>query len=135
MNNILIINGTDRKRSQETASNLTREGFQVATCSDCGEVSFQTSALQADLIIIDKPLPIDSFEICSRLRQTVDVPIIILGQVTDATAWPEAVRSGADLYLEKPFCNSELVARLRAILRRVKWNLDQRPIVAEKEVE
>ena len=125
-NNILIVNDTNRNWSKETVSNLATEGFNVVTCGDCHEALLKVSELKSDLIIIDKPSPADSFETCSELRQVLDVPIIILGKATGATAWPKAVKSGADLYLAKPIRHSVLVARLRAMLRRVEWDLGEK---------
>ncbi|MFC1872041.1 helix-turn-helix domain-containing protein, partial [Chloroflexota bacterium] len=121
-NNILIISDTDPSRSEETASSLATKGFRVATCSTAEAL---LRASESDLIIIDRPSPGASFEDCSQLRRAFDIPIVILGKAAGATGWPGAVNSGADLYLAKPLRHRELVARLRAILRRIKWNLGE----------
>jgi len=102
---------------------LFKEGFKVASYSDHLEALSKLSQLRPDLIILGEGLPVDSFEICCQLRQAVDIPIIMLGKVPRETGWVKAVQSGADCYLAQPLYHSELVARVKAILRRCEWNL------------
>ena len=102
-NNILVISDEDTSQNRETASALAREGFRVTNFSDNPEALLKTDELEPDVIIIDRPSAADGFAVCSQLRQTIDVPIIIVDNATGATAWPEAVKSGADLYLASPF--------------------------------
>ncbi len=99
------------------------EGFEVATCPEPSVVELVEP--RPDLIIVGEGLALDSFEVCCQLRRVVDVPILVLGSIPRATGWIKAAKSGADCYLEKPVTSSELVARMKAILRRCKWNLEQ----------
>jgi DNA-binding response OmpR family regulator len=105
-------------------STVSGEGFEVATCPDPSVA--ELGELKPDLIIVGEGLALDSFEVCCRLRRLVDVPILMLGSIPRATGWIKAAKSGADCYLEKPVASSELVARMKAILRRCKWNLEQK---------
>ncbi len=123
---LLVIEESDPILNEATVLTvLVKEGFKVATYSDYLEALSGLDGLEPALIILGEGLPVDSFEVCSRLRQAVDIPIVILGEVPGDIGWPKAVESGADLYLVKPFRHSELVARVRAILRRNKWNQDE----------
>jgi two-component system, OmpR family, KDP operon response regulator KdpE len=76
-----------------------------------------------DLVILDVMLPdMDGFEVCRRLRENSSVPILMLTARTNDTDKVEGLDAGADDYLTKPFSTSELLARVRALLRRVRSN-------------
>ncbi len=107
---------------------LLYEGYQVEACAD-GETGLAAARDRPpDVVILDIMLPgISGLEVCRRLRAASDVPILIL---TAKDAVPDRVAgldAGADDYLVKPFAFDELLARLRAILRR-------RQPVAQQEV-
>lgn len=98
---------------------LLQEDFRVEVAYDGKEGLERAQQSPPDLIILDIMLPgIDGLEVCRRLREFSDVPIIML---TAKDAVPDRVRgleAGADDYLVKPFAFDELVARIRALLRR-----------------
>jgi len=98
---------------------LTREGMQVLTAADGRRALEIFNANHPDLLLLDLMLPgLDGFEVCRRVRQASDVPIIMLtakGQEDDRVRGFEC---GADDYVTKPFSPKELVARIRAVLRR-----------------
>ena len=98
---------------------LIYEGYTVATASDGAEALSKALEKEPDLIILDIMMPcIDGIEVSQRLRQASDVPILMLtakGTVADRVA---GLDSGADDYLVKPFAFDELLARIRALLRR-----------------
>lgn len=98
---------------------LTYEGFTVETTSNGAEALEKAERLNPDLVILDvMMLGMDGIEVAGRLRQTGDVPILMLtarGTVADKVA---GLDSGADDYLVKPFDLDELLARMRALLRR-----------------
>jgi DNA-binding response OmpR family regulator len=100
---------------------LDAEGYQVHAVVD-GEAAIN-SAFQSsyDLIILDLGLPkVSGFDVCRRLRKNgLKTPILILSQKSDETDEIVALDSGADHYVTKPFRRGELLARVRAILRRV----------------
>jgi len=119
----LVIEESDPSMNKAVISTSDQESFRVATYSDHLEALSRLDELKPDLIILGEGLVVDSFEACRQLRQVVDIPILMLGKVPRAIAWPTAVDSGADLYLVKPVSYVELVARMKAILRRRRWTL------------
>lgn len=98
---------------------LTYEGYTVDTASDGAEALARARDAEPGLVILDVMMPgIDGLEVSRRLRQAGKVPIIMLtakGTVTDRIA---GLDSGADDYLVKPFSFDELLARIRALVRR-----------------
>jgi len=99
--------------------NLRREGHAVDEAAD-GEEALATWARETtDLLILDLMLPkIDGLEVCRRVRQTSGVPILILTARADEIDRVVGLEVGADDYVTKPFSMRELVARVKAILRR-----------------
>jgi two-component system, OmpR family, response regulator MprA len=98
---------------------LRQEGHEVRTATD-GEQALPAAAeFVPDLVILDLGLPgLDGVEVCRRLRTDGDVPILILTARTETEDRVEGLDSGADDYLVKPFDRQELLARIRALLRR-----------------
>ena len=98
---------------------LAYEGYTVNTAGDGAEALAKAREREPDLVILDVMMPgIDGIEVSQRLRQGSDVPILMLsakGTVADKIA---GLDSGADDYLVKPFAFDELLARVRALLRR-----------------
>ncbi len=103
---------------------LERSGYQVATASD-GEVALKRAAeFKPDLIVMDVLMPrLDGRAALRRLREGGNwTPVILLTQIGSAAERAMALEEGADDYLNKPFEPYELVARIRAVLRRSKGN-------------
>lgn len=100
--------------------NLEKAGFEVLVAGD-GETALQCAASkEPDLVVLDIMLPgKDGFEVCRELRRTTSVPIIMLTARDDDIDKILGLELGADDYLTKPFNPRELVARIKAILRRV----------------
>jgi len=124
--NITVVEESNQALRDKIVSTLTTEGFEVATASSSQDILSKLSELKPQLIILGEGLPIDSFEACSQLRQEIDAPILILGAIPSDKAWTRIVEAGADCYLVKPFGDLELVARVRAILRRYEWSTSQK---------
>jgi DNA-binding response OmpR family regulator len=99
--------------------NLQLEGFEVVAVSDGQQALDQIEAQQFDLVILDIMMPkLDGFTVCERVREFSSVPIIIVtarGQDQDKI---RGLDLGADDYLTKPFSVEELLARVRAVMRR-----------------
>ena len=77
--------------------------------------------LQPDLIILDIMMPgMDGFEVCSRMREFSDVPVLMLTAKTQGSDVQRGFAVGADNYVKKPFCNEELLARIDYLLKRNK---------------
>ena len=98
---------------------LRLEGYEVRLATD-GEAALEAaSAFQPDLVVLDLGLPkLDGIEVARRLRARDDVPILVLTARDAVESRVEGLDSGADDYLVKPFERQELLARLRALLRR-----------------
>jgi DNA-binding response OmpR family regulator len=101
--------------------NLEAAAYRV-TCSSTGEECLETLALQdPDLLILDIMLPgKDGFEVCSRIREISEVPIIMLTALGTEQDKVKGLRLGADDYVTKPFSAQELLARVEAVLRRTR---------------
>lgn len=98
---------------------LDRAGFATAHASD-GQAALRMAAqLAPDLIVLDIGLPeMDGLEVCRRLRRTSDVPILFLSARDDELDRVLGLELGADDYVTKPFSPRELVARVKAVLKR-----------------
>jgi phosphate regulon transcriptional regulator PhoB len=121
MKNVLIVD--DEPDLVELVSyNLKKEGFQVATAPDGGVALEKARKKNFDLIILDLMLPgIQGIELCRILRndpKTERVPIIMLTAKGDEADRIRGLETGADDYMAKPFSPRELVARVKAVLRR-----------------
>ncbi|MEW6567626.1 MAG: response regulator transcription factor [Chloroflexota bacterium] len=98
---------------------LEREGFRVEAARDGVRALELIRTLQPSLVVLDIMLPeVDGFEVCRRVRQNSDVPILMLTARDEDVDKIVGLELGADDYLTKPFNPRELVARVRAILRR-----------------
>jgi len=101
--------------------NLEREGFQVTVAYDGREALRRARAEQPDLIVLDLMLPyVDGLEVCRTLRRESTVPILVLTAKDGELDRVLGLETGADDYVTKPFSPRELVARVRAILRRAR---------------
>jgi two-component system phosphate regulon response regulator PhoB len=104
--------------------NLEREGFRVAEAPDGDEALMMAKEETPDLILLDWMLPLTSgLEVCRRLRrapETRDTPIIMLTARGEETDKVRGLDSGADDYITKPFSPAELLARIKAVMRRTR---------------
>jgi len=100
---------------------LKAENYEVLTAMDGAEALQNIEMELPDLVILDIMMPkIDGFEVCRRLREWSQIPIIMLSARGDEGDKVKCLELGADDYITKPFGASELVARVRAVLRRTK---------------
>jgi two-component system phosphate regulon response regulator PhoB len=108
--------------SQLLAYNLAKEGFVVATSADGDEAMLSVDENRPDLVLMDWMLPNTSgIELCRQLRtrnDTRDIPVIMLTARGEEEDRVRGLDVGADDYVTKPFSMTELVARMRAVLRR-----------------
>lgn len=120
MTKILVIDDEPSVLSVVSAY-LTPEGYEVYTAADGNAGLKAAQAFKPDLIILDLMLPgMDGIELLSRLRRESDVYVIMLTARSDETDKIVGLSVGADDYVTKPFSPRELVARVKAGLRRLK---------------
>ena len=101
--------------------NLEQEGYQIITASDGVEALELVSQNMPDLIILDVVMPrLDGITTMQRIRQFSNIPIILLTALGEEQDRVKGLNIGADDYVVKPFSATELVARVRAVLRRSK---------------
>jgi DNA-binding response OmpR family regulator len=119
-NKILVVE--DEIPLQETLLyNLEKQGYEIEGASDGKTALEKARSFHPDLIILDVMLPVmDGFEVCRIIRQEMNTPIIMLTARTDEIDRVVGLEVGADDYLSKPFSMRELLARVKALLRRVR---------------
>ena len=99
---------------------LEHNGFEVIKAYSAEEALRKAYRMHPDLILLDIMMPeMDGWEVCRRLRELSEVPILFLTALTDTKNLVHGLEMGADDYIRKPFDRDELVARVRAHLRRV----------------
>jgi len=104
---------------------LTSQGYQVQTATEGETALANFSEWRPELVITDLYMPhMDGIELCKRIRSLSNVPIIVLSVKGEERAKVEALDSGADDYVTKPFGTDELLARVRAALRRGTTDTD-----------
>jgi len=132
---ILVVE--DDPTLQETlAYNLERQGYSVSTSGDGREALGLAEQTKPDLVVLDVMLPnLDGFEVCRILRKKSNVPILMLTARDDEIDRVLGLEMGADDYLTKPFSMREFMARVKAQLRRVRFDKedsqDQLPIAGD----
>lgn len=113
--------------------NLSREEFETRIAVDGEDALLKTQEFHPDIIILDWMLPkVSGIEVCRRLRQNPDtrnLPVIMLTARSEESDRIRGLETGADDYLTKPFSTAELIARVKAVLRRI------RPALVEDVVE
>ena len=121
-NTRILLVDDERAITDNLAPFLERSGFSVMVAADGEEALQQVDAVNPDLIVLDVLMPkMDGREVLRRLRRMDNwTPIILLTQVGEASERAMALEEGADDYLNKPFDPHELVARMRAVLRRAR---------------
>ncbi len=118
--------------------NLEREGYRVLEAQDGEEALLIAAEEKPDLVLLDWMLPqLSGIEVCRRLRsrqETRNVPIIMLTARGEENDRIRGLDTGADDYLTKPFAMTELLARLRAVLRRIRPSLAE-DVVSVGDIE
>lgn len=111
----------DETLSEMLEYNLSRQGYEVLVAKNGRSGVDLTRQHQPDLIVLDVMLPgLDGFEVCRIVRQEFNVPILMLTARAEEVDRVVGLEMGADDYLTKPFSMRELLARVKALLRRVK---------------
>ena len=122
MGRILLIH-TDLLLRDELTFSLQHSGFQVVGVSDGKQALTEVYSRHLDLIIVaESSHRLNGDELCVRLRQICQAPIIILGQGSKEVSGIDFIEMGADAYLASPLNLRELLARIRSLLRRTQPN-------------
>jgi two-component system KDP operon response regulator KdpE len=117
MTRVLVVDD-DRALLRALTVGLTSNGYEVITADDGSSGITRTATDQPDVVLLDLGLPdIDGLDVCSRIRQWTDVPVIVLSAAGSEQRKVAALDGGADDYVTKPFSMAELEARIRTALR------------------
>ena len=118
MTRILVVED-EKSYSEPLAFLLGKEGYEVEVAADGNEAIAKFDKSGADLVLLDLMLPgISGTEVCKQIRVTSNVPIIMLTAKDDEVDKVVGLELGADDYVTKPYSSRELLARVRAVLRR-----------------
>ncbi|WP_298885748.1 MtrAB system response regulator MtrA [uncultured Serinicoccus sp.] len=115
---------------------LRKEGYEVASCADGGRAMPMFREFRPDLVLLDVMLPSkDGIEVCRELRAESGIPVVMLTARTDTKDVVLGLEAGADDYVVKPFKPQELLARIRARLRRTDTGDDTRLQVGDVQID
>jgi two-component system response regulator MprA len=122
----LLVVDDDPAVREALALVLDLDGFEVSTAVDGREAIRTLTHAEPDAVILDVLMPgLDGLEVCRRMRATGDrTPVLMLTARAEVSERVAGLEAGADDYLVKPFAREELIARLRALLRRTGWEGD-----------
>ncbi len=138
-NTTILVVDDEPRYIQLVEVNLLTEGYQIQSASDGQEAVEAVAREQPDLILLDVMMPVmDGFTACERIREFSSVPIIILTAKGEERDRVRGLDAGADDYIVKPFSAQELLARVRAVLRRAERQADEgfhQPIFKHHELE
>lgn len=136
MNELILVVEDEPKISKLAQDYLERGGFQVAIAAEGTTALVMVRHKRPDLVILDLNLPgMDGLDVCRALRRDSDVPIIMLTARVDEMDRLIGLELGADDYITKPFSPRELVARVRAVLRRVRGGVQTPDIIRAGDLE
>ena len=131
MNNKILVVEDEMKIARFVTLELEHEGYEVQVAHDGRAGLALCESWQPDLLILDLMLPeLSGIEVCRRLRQTSDIPIIMLTAKDDVSDKVMGLDMGADDYMTKPFAIEELLARIRVTLK--KHRIDRTATTGEK---
>ena len=136
MNELILVVDDEPKIVRLAEDYLKQAGFRVVTAAD-GKAALETARRAGpDLVVLDLGLPdMDGVDVCRELRRDSDVPIIMLTARAGEADRLIGLELGADDYVTKPFSPRELVARVRAIFRRVQGSYKESGFIREGRLE
>jgi two-component system alkaline phosphatase synthesis response regulator PhoP len=136
MNELILLVDDEPLIVQQARDYLEHGGFRVRSAGDGRQALVLARQAQPDLVVLDLNLPgLDGLDVCRALRRESDVPIIMLTARVEETDRLIGLELGADDYIVKPFSPRELVARVRAILRRVHGEVRSSRLVHAADLE
>ena len=133
--NVLVVEDDPDVRAALTRA-LSFEGYEVAIAEDGGRALEAVRQNPPDVIVLDVMMPfVDGLETCRRLRARGDeTPILMLTALGDVSDRVDGLDAGADDYLAKPFALEELLARIRALLRRTSGDVSELLVFSDLEM-
>jgi len=133
----LLVVDDDPSVREALALVLDLHGFEVSIAQDGREAIRTLAVAPPDAVILDVLMPgLDGLEVCRRIRATGDrTPVLMLTARTEVSERVAGLEAGADDYLAKPFAREELIARLRALLRRTGWEDDEQRTLRYEDLE
>jgi two-component system, OmpR family, KDP operon response regulator KdpE len=124
MTKVLVVDDDFKIRSLIKV-NLEKRGYSVIEAADGDSAIAKMRQAMPDLVILDLIMPgVDGLEVCKWIRKRHDIPVIVLSAQSDEELKVQALDEGADDYVTKPFGYDELLARVRAVMRRAAENAD-----------
>jgi DNA-binding response OmpR family regulator len=121
MSNRILIVDDEPRYLRLMEANLVSDGYQVQKATNGQEAVDKVASQHPDLVLLDIMMPVlDGFGACERIREFSQVPIIVVTARGEENARVKGLDLGADDYIVKPFSATELLARVRAVLRRAK---------------
>jgi two-component system alkaline phosphatase synthesis response regulator PhoP len=136
MNETILVVDDEPKIVKQARDYLERGGFRVVTAAEGKMALVVARNERPDLVVLDLNLPgMDGLDVCRALRRESDVPIIMLTARVEETDRLIGLELGADDYVTKPFSPRELVARVRAVLRRVRGGVHQPGLIRDCDLE
>ncbi len=122
MNKKILVVDDEKPISDIIKFNLVKEGYEVETAFDGEEALKKVYQYQPDLVLLDVMLPkLDGFQVCRRIRESFNMPIIMLTAKEEEVDKVLGFELGADDYITKPFGMRELIARVKANIRRLNF--------------
>ncbi|HSN65952.1 MAG TPA: response regulator, partial [Fusibacter sp.] len=120
MNKKILVVDDEKPISDIIKFNLIKEGYDIETAFDGEEALKKVYQFQPDLVLLDVMLPkLDGFQVCRRIRESFNMPIIMLTAKEEEVDKVLGFELGADDYITKPFGMRELIARVKANIRRL----------------
>ncbi|MCI0393671.1 MAG: response regulator transcription factor [Chloroflexi bacterium] len=136
MHELILVVDDEPKIVKLARDYLEQSGFRVATAADGTTALAAARHERPDLVVLDLNLPgLGGLDVCRALRRESDVPIIMLTARAEETDRLVGLELGADDYITKPFSPRELVARTRAVLRRVQGGVRQPGLLRAGDLE
>ncbi len=136
MNELILVVDDEPKIAKLARDYLEQSGYSVITAGDGTTAVAAARHERPDLVVLDLNLPgMDGLDVCRVLRRESDVPIIMLTAREDEADRLIGLELGADDYITKPFSPRELVARTRAVLRRVQGNIQNIGVIRSGNLE
>lgn len=125
----ILLADDDADMVDVTAYALRREGFNIIVATDGAQALRRWESDEPDLVLLDVGMPrVNGLEVCRKIRQTSDTPVIMLTAAGDEEHVVQGFRHGADDYVTKPFSPKQLAMRIRAVMRRSSGKTVSEPV-------